>query len=131
MAGAHRGNCWRALLSLPLSRQGSVRRVVSRSWWKRGCTVRSVRREARCLEIEFERGIGLAIFNSCSLRGLGDGEVEELGGAAVRSVSETKDSARIVFSGERSIDIDLRDEAFRGPEAMQLTIPGEPLVVWN
>jgi hypothetical protein len=96
-----------------------------------GLTVRSIRREDGCLQVEFERGVGLSIYNRCSLRGIDDGVVEELEGAVVERASETKTNAQLEFSGGRAIEIDLRDDAFNGPEAMQLTIPGEPTVVWN
>lgn len=96
-----------------------------------GCTVRNVRRDPGCLQLEFERGVGLSIYNACSLSGVDEGTVEELAGAVVEYVIETKTDARVVFVGGRSIEIDLRDAAFNGPEAMQLTVPGDPTVVWN
>ena len=93
--------------------------------------VRSIRRGPGALEIEFERGVGLSVYNACTVSGLAEGRIEELAGATVERVTESKESAQIVFTDGRVVQVDLRDEAFNGPEAMVLTVPGEPTVVWN
>ena len=105
--------------------------MLSRLSVLEGCTVRSIRRGPEVLEIEFERGVGLSVHNACNISGLADGRIEELTGATVERVTESRESAEVVFTDSRTVHVDLRDDAFNGPEAMVLSVPGEPTVVWN
>ncbi len=73
----------------------------------------------------------MSVFNACTVSGLSEDRIEELAGASVERISESKEAAQIRFTEGRVVHVDLRDEAFNGPEAMVLTVPGEPTVVWN
>ena len=43
----------------------------------------------------------------------------------------SEEAACLRFDDGSAIEIDLRDEAFEGPEAIVLDQPGESIVVWN
>lgn len=81
--------------------------------------------------IEFEAGIRLTIYNKFTLSGpiFNDGRI--VVGSVVNQVKESADVITICFEDGSSIKIDMRDDAFLGPEAIQLNVPGEPIVIWN
>ncbi|OLL30934.1 hypothetical protein BTH42_14235 [Burkholderia sp. SRS-W-2-2016] len=79
----------------------------------------------------FEGEITLNIYNRYAVLGI-DGDYEKaLVGAKVTGVDETKNSAIFDFDSNARIEVDLTDDAYTSPEAMQLRIPGEPILVWN
>lgn len=80
--------------------------------------------------VNFEDGTSLCIYNRFDLLGFGLEEASILIGSTVTEATESESSAVIRF-GDRAIQVDLRDEAYEGPEAMQLLVPGKPIVVWN
>jgi hypothetical protein len=55
----------------------------------------------------------------------------ELVGKSVISTTEGKEHVELVLTGDNRIRIDMRDEAYRGPEALVLVRNGLPAVVWN
>ena len=57
--------------------------------------------------------------------------VDRLRGLSVLAVYETAEEAIIEFSGGARLTVNLRDEAYRGPEAMQLGGPGEIIKIWS
>jgi hypothetical protein len=81
--------------------------------------------------IEFENNIRLAIYNRCELIGCSMMDAYQLIGNTIVSVSETADTIAIKFENNFILRVDMRDESYTGPEAMQLCIPGEPIVIWN
>jgi hypothetical protein len=81
--------------------------------------------------ISFENGISLAIYNRYILEGFDLSEANSLIGKIVTSIDEAADTTTIRFGNDWAILIDMRDEAYTGPEAMQLRIPGESIVIWN
>ena len=79
----------------------------------------------------FENGSALAVYNQMSVqdtRNRGDLSVAE---ASVSSVREDSDLACIEFDNGIVWEIDLSDEAYSGPEAMQLNVVGDPIVIWR
>lgn len=81
--------------------------------------------------IRFENGISLAIYNRYELVGFVSGDAPQLIGNIVTQVDEDADTTTIRFENNWALLIDLRDGAYTGPEAMQLRVPGEPIVIWN
>jgi len=81
--------------------------------------------------IEFEGNIQLAIYNDFKLLGLPAELSQRLIGLIVLEVEEKEDRVTISFEEGIKIEIDLRDIAYQGPEAMQLRVPGNPIMVWN
>ncbi len=81
--------------------------------------------------ISFENGISLAIYNQFALLGITMTDARLLIGKVVSNVDEDKYTITIKLENDLSIQIDMRDEAYTGPEAIQLCIPGEPIVIWN
>lgn len=81
--------------------------------------------------ISFENGISLAIYNRYELVGFVLNDTQLLIGNIVTHVEEGTDTTTIRFENNLALRIDMRDEAYTGPEAMQLRVPGEPIVIWN
>ena len=79
----------------------------------------------------FENGASLNIYNPFEVSGDPAQKGKSLAGKTVTEVEESTFEAIISLSGGVSIRIDMRDEAFSGPEAMQLRVPGHDIVVWN
>jgi len=81
--------------------------------------------------LHFEAGIRLIIYNKYALSGpiYDDGTI--VIGSTVNQIDECSEFITICFEDASSIKIDMRDEAYSGPEAMQLNVPGEPIVIWN
>jgi hypothetical protein len=76
--------------------------------------------------LRFENGTNLNIYNRFKLSG-----DEALEGKTVTDVDEGQTEITIKLTGGSNIRIDMRDDAYTGPEAMQLRMPGQPIVVWN
>lgn len=57
--------------------------------------------------------------------------VYELVGRCLRSVVTDRQKISFTFSGDARLDVDMSDEAFICPEAMVLTRPDAPTVVWQ
>lgn len=81
--------------------------------------------------MSFENGISLAIYNNFKLVGTTSSDAKTLIGKSVTDVSESKYMVTIRFDNDSVLQIDMRDEAYTGPEAMQLRVPDEPIVIWN
>lgn len=81
--------------------------------------------------LRFENGISLAIYNRFELVGFASSDAELLIGNVVTELDDGANMIRIRFDNNWMIQIDMRDEAYTGPEAMQLRVPGEPIVIWN
>lgn len=62
-----------------------------------------------------EKGVGLAA----------------LVGHRLVAIDTSPETAELKFSDEARLTVDLRDDAFAGPEAMQLYGPNNVIVVWN
>ncbi|MGD0959772.1 MAG: hypothetical protein ABSB19_08200 [Methylomonas sp.] len=81
--------------------------------------------------IRFEKGISLAIYNNFEINGLKKSDANNLIGIMLTDVYEDKNTIILNFENDVSLQIDLRDEAYTGPEALELWVPGKPIVVWN
>ncbi|SKA36731.1 hypothetical protein SAMN02745126_05830 [Enhydrobacter aerosaccus] len=57
--------------------------------------------------------------------------VGDLAGRVVDSVEESRDEIKILFIDGVCIEIDMRPQAWRGPEALVLQRKGRPELVWN
>jgi hypothetical protein len=79
----------------------------------------------------FDHGIVLNIYNTFSVVGTSENGVEGLVGTAAGKVAEDREKAVLTFGTGAQISIELRDAAYRGPEAMELIVLGEPTVVRN
>ncbi|MBW7876427.1 MAG: hypothetical protein H3C47_10605 [Candidatus Cloacimonetes bacterium] len=81
--------------------------------------------------ISFENGIGLAIYNSSELLGFPVNDIQQLIGKIVTHVDDGDETVTIKFENNVVLRVDMRDEAYIGPEAMLLHVPGEPYVIWG
>lgn len=81
--------------------------------------------------ISFENGISLTIYNRYELVGFVLSDIQRLIGNIVTHVDEGVDTITIGFENNWMLRIDMRDDAYTGPEALQLRVPGEPIVIWN
>lgn len=105
--------------------------MKSRLTTLRGRAVRTALQVEDYLQVHFELGCSLSIFNTMSLDGPVADDLGALFGKRLVDVDESSERAILRFEDGNTIEVDLRDEAFNGPEAMTLHIPGEPTVVWN
>ena len=58
-------------------------------------------------------------------------QIADIANTSVIKTNENKEYAELFFSNECKLKIDLRDEAYIGPEAMSLSGPNDLFVVWN
>ena len=78
-----------------------------------------------------ENGSALTIYNQMSVqdpKSKGDLSVAE---ASISSVREDSDLVYIEFDNGIVWSVDLSDDAYSGPEAMQLNVVGDPIVIWR
>jgi hypothetical protein len=54
-----------------------------------------------------------------------------LTGRRLLGVEARPDAVELIFDDGWSVEVDIRDEAYTGPEAMNLHRPGKPIVVWT
>lgn len=79
----------------------------------------------------FEGGITLNLYNRYTVTGpVGSGAYAIIG-AKVINVTETPEHAIFEFDSSVRIEVDLTDDAYTSPEAMQLRVPGSPIVIWS
>lgn len=73
-----------------------------------------------------------AILTICNEFKVGGGnDFDGLVGRKLIDISETVEEVQFCFEHETSLTVNLRPEAYHGPEAMVLHRKGEPIVVWN
>jgi hypothetical protein len=94
-----------------------------------GMSVTNALRVHDYVQLFFERDIVLNIYNEFKL--FNGHDLSALNGAKLLEVGEKQDELALYFSNGTRLDIDLRDEAYNGPEALELHVPGQPPVVWN
>lgn len=70
----------------------------------------------------------MSVYNAYSIIGT---TVKGLQGKELVSVSESEQEIDFVFEGLAKVRIDMSPDGFNGPEAMQLSRPGFPRVIWN
>ncbi len=81
--------------------------------------------------VVFENEVNLIIYNKFILIGVTSYKAKKIIGKVVIGVEENEFSVTINFEDSLAIKIDMNDEAYSVPEAMQLLVPGEPIVIWN
>ena len=81
--------------------------------------------------IGFENGGSLAIYNKFNLTGFSQNEACLLIDNKVIRVNDNGEAISIFFGGNLSLEIDMREDSYTAPEAMQLRISGEPITIWN
>jgi len=94
-----------------------------------GLVVTDVLKVHDYVQLLFEKDISLNIYNAWRLCNSADLRV--LNGATLLKVEEKPETLIFFFSHGKRLDIDLCDDAYNGPEALELNIPGQPTVVWN
>ena len=72
------------------------------------------------VQVHFPDGTCLNIVNSVSFAGAASAGVEVLAERTLTTVTESAASVTLRF-----------DDAYRGPEALELRVPGESIVVWR
>lgn len=80
--------------------------------------------------IMFEEGIILNIYNRYEII-YKDSESPLLIGSAVVRVEEAPERVGIILDNGACVKIELTSDAYFGPEAMQLRVPGKSIVTWN
>lgn len=93
-----------------------------------GKTIRQVDRGRDYLGIAFDGGYGLSIYNSYEIS---KGDFDKIVGSFAESINETEEFLRINLANGIEILVDLRAEAYQGPEAIQLNGPDNLIVIWN
>ena len=81
------------------------------------------------VQLLFEKDISLNIYNAWRL--FNDDDLRTLNGATLLKVEEKPETLIFFFSHGQRLDIDLGDDAYNGPEALELNVPGQPTMVWN
>ena len=81
------------------------------------------------VQLFFEKDISLNIYNA--LRLFNGEDLRALNGATLLTVEEKPDQLIFYFSNGQRLAMDLCDDAYNGPEALELNIPGQPTVVCN
>jgi len=105
--------------------------VENKFYSLKGLRVFSVDKDVDSCEVKFDGDISLSIYNLCSVTDFDEKAIESLSGMVVNDILIDQETFRLVFDRlDKSFDVDLRDSAFRGPEAMVLRIPDQPIFVW-
>jgi hypothetical protein len=95
-----------------------------------GLTVTAAEAVHDYFQLAFGDEIGLSIYNEMTITPPAF-PFEQLVGKVVISTTESTDAIEIEFSDGLRVLIDLRSQAYRGPEALQLDRVGFPIVIWN
>jgi hypothetical protein len=82
------------------------------------------------IQLHFGNLIGISIYNTIVICPKTQ-RIEKFVGKTVASVIEKKDAIDIKFVDGAQITIDMRPEAYQGPEALELSRHGYPSVIWN
>jgi hypothetical protein len=93
--------------------------------------IKSFQIDADGICIEFLNEIKLIIYNSTEINIKRNGNFSKIINSIIEDVYEDKKEIVIKTDVNITILIDLSDDAYSGPEAMQMIIPDGPIVVWN
>jgi len=96
-----------------------------------GRSIRSVVEIHDYVQLHFNLGIVLNIYNPFQVEGTNDLGLDALVGATTTQVIERVEEVVLRFGTGAVISIDLREAAYTGPEAMLLRVPGGPIIVWR
>ncbi len=81
--------------------------------------------------LAFDNGANVIIYNKFNIYGPLLIESKTFIGLKAISVEEVETFIKIIFENEMILKIDMTDEGFNGPEAIQLRSPSGGIVVWN
>ncbi|MDE3737150.1 hypothetical protein PSH28_11125 [Pseudomonas resinovorans] len=81
--------------------------------------------------ISFENGARLAIYNHYELIGDLPNHAKSLIGKSINRVSEDNYTISITIEGNITIKINMRDDGYTGPEAIQLIISKQEIIIWS
>jgi hypothetical protein len=85
------------------------------------------------LQLRFDNGACLSIYNEYQITGPDRQarDSDDLAGAFVTEVREKGTHIVLTFSNRLELSIDMSEDGYAGPEALQLTRTGMPTVVWR
>lgn len=85
------------------------------------------------LIVWFQNGDCLNVYNKFQIASSdgSSGTDRDLAGATLNELTKDTDSLRLTFSNAVKLTIDMSEDGYSGPEALQLIRPGLPLVVWR
>lgn len=83
------------------------------------------------MQLVFEEGIGLNVYNDFCIQPGDEKKLQTLKQKKLLSVQEMPTEIVLLLSDGLQLVIDMRDSAYNGPEALELTRQGEPTIVWN
>jgi len=95
-----------------------------------GLTVTEVVEIHDYVQLHLDSAIGISIYNQLEVSPR-NVSVFQLVGKRVDAVSEREDAIEIRFVDGSRVTVDMRHQAYRGPEALELNRRGEPPVIWN
>jgi hypothetical protein len=95
-----------------------------------GQIVTDAKRVHDYIQLSFGEKIGLSVYNDIHLLPA-SASIDDLTEKMVTSVEVKQDSVEIRFLDKTILIIDMRDEAFNGPEALQLERVGQSPVIWR
>ena len=81
--------------------------------------------------LQFEGGFHLVIYNPFEIFGLPLDEIKSLTNDLIVNVTEEENIITLKFKSNILIKIDMRDEAYSGPEALQLRLSDGTFIIWN
>lgn len=83
------------------------------------------------IQLWFDSGAVLNIFNSFTLVGCTDQDVTQLVGAEVMRIEASEAYVGIFFMNEKSIRVAITDDDYRGPEAMEYISDDNKRIIWS
>ena len=95
-----------------------------------GLTITRVVELQGYVQLHFGDEIGLTIYNKMLVEPTGRCAAD-LPGKMLTSIEEEQKGITMNFIDGSRVRIDMRPEAYKGPEALQLTREGEAPVIWN
>jgi hypothetical protein len=95
-----------------------------------GLSIRGVTQLHGYLQLHFDQHTGLSIYNQYDMIPQPE-HIEYMIGKILNSAGEQEGSVTLRFIDGTRITVDMRPDAYDGPEAMELNRRGFPPVIWN
>ncbi|MDQ3265141.1 MAG: hypothetical protein M3Y59_16035 [Myxococcota bacterium] len=95
-----------------------------------GATVVRVEELHDYVQLLFDANRMLTIFNEMNVSDELPQSLRNLVGTHLARVEEQQAKVTFNFDNGTELSVNLSDDAYRGPEAMHLMRPGQPMVVW-